>query len=207
MSPERRFSQIKAFFDQTLDTHGPTPRGVDYNSLDALHRRYEQLLKVCNLTQPFTLIDYGCGYGAMAGFMASKGFSFHYFGYDISEKMIAAAREMHQSLPDCVFTTQENELPAADYIVESGIFNKKFDAGDVEWRDYIQQTLTKMNELCTRGMAFNLLTKYSDPDRMRPDLYYADPCFFFDFCKTRFSRNVALLHDYELYDFTILVRK
>jgi len=42
---------------------------------------------------------------------------------------------------------------------------------------------------------------------MREDLYYADPCFIFDYCKRNFSRNVALLHDYELYEFTIIVRK
>jgi hypothetical protein len=29
----------------------------------------------------------------------------------------------------------------------------------------------------------------------------------FDLCKRRYSRNVALLHDYEIYEFTILVRK
>ena len=53
------------------------------------------------------------------------------------------------------------------------------------------------------------LTKYSDADRMTecPDLFYGDPLLFFDFCKRNFSRNVALLHDYGLYDFTILVRK
>jgi hypothetical protein len=42
---------------------------------------------------------------------------------------------------------------------------------------------------------------------MRDDLYYADPLFFFDYCKTRFSRFVTLIHDYPLYEFTILVRK
>ena len=44
------------------------------------------------------------------------------------------------------------------------------------------------------------------PERMRPDLYYADPCRLFDHCKRRYSRHVALLHDYGLYEFTILVR-
>ncbi|MBM3138043.1 MAG: class I SAM-dependent methyltransferase, partial [Chloroflexi bacterium] len=29
----------------------------------------------------------------------------------------------------------------------------------------------------------------------------------FDYCKVNFSKNVALLHDYKLYDFTIIVRK
>ncbi|MGH6609130.1 MAG: class I SAM-dependent methyltransferase, partial [Burkholderiaceae bacterium] len=58
-----------------------------------------------------------------------------------------------------------------------------------------------------RGFAFNSLTVYSDPDKKRADLYYADPCALFDRCKRLYSRNVALLHDYDLYDFTILVRK
>jgi len=64
-----------------------------------------------------------------------------------------------------------------------------------------------MDDHATQGMAFNMLTKYSDADRMRPDLYYADPLFFFDYCKRNFAKNVALLHDYHLYDFTIIVRK
>jgi hypothetical protein len=42
---------------------------------------------------------------------------------------------------------------------------------------------------------------------MRDDLYYADPCELFDHCKRQHSRNVALLHDYTLYEFTILVRR
>ena len=42
---------------------------------------------------------------------------------------------------------------------------------------------------------------------MRGDLYYGDPRAFFDHCKRRFSKQVALLHDYGLYEFTIRVRK
>jgi hypothetical protein len=62
-----------------------------------------------------------------------------------------------------------------------------------------------MAELSRRGFAFNVLTKYSDPERMRPDLYYADPLFLFNYCKKSF-KSVALLHDYPLYEFTILVK-
>jgi hypothetical protein len=57
------------------------------------------------------------------------------------------------------------------------------------------------------GFAFNCLTSYSDAERKRDYLYYADPCALFDLCKRRYSRNVALLHDYGLYEFTLLVRK
>jgi hypothetical protein len=42
---------------------------------------------------------------------------------------------------------------------------------------------------------------------MRPDLFYADPAEVFEYCRKRYSRSVALLHDYPLYEFCILVRK
>ena len=51
-----------------------------------------------------------------------------------------------------------------------------------------------------------MLTTYSDADKQRDDLFYADPLRVFDICKQRFSPRVALLHDYPLYEFTIIVR-
>ena len=51
-----------------------------------------------------------------------------------------------------------------------------------------------------------MLTGYSDADKMVPELHYADPCAMFDWCKRELSRHVALLHDYGLWEFTILVR-
>ena len=42
---------------------------------------------------------------------------------------------------------------------------------------------------------------------MREELFYADPGWIFDQCMRRYSRHVALLHDYGLYEFTVLVRK
>jgi hypothetical protein len=64
-----------------------------------------------------------------------------------------------------------------------------------------------MNDHSSRGFAFNMLTSYSDPERCRNDLYYGDPAYFFDLCKRNFARNVAVLHDYGLWEWTILVRK
>jgi len=106
-----------------------------------------------------------------------------------------------------VFTSQFDEIPEVDYAVVSGTFNMKLDASNTDWTGLVIDCITRMNQRSRKGMAFNMLTRYSDPEHMRPDLYYADPCFFFDYCKRNFSKNVALLHDYGLYDFTILVRK
>ena len=39
----------------------------------------------------------------------------------------------------------------------------------------MSQTLAIMQSLCRRGFAFNMLTTYSDPEKQRDDLFYADP--------------------------------
>lgn len=78
---------------------------------------------------------------------------------------------------------------------------------DQEWWTYLKDILDALDGCSRHGFAFNCLTSYSDIDKMRDYLYYADPCAVFDYCKRHYSRNVALLHDYQLYEFTILVRK
>jgi len=44
-------------------------------------------------------------------------------------------------------------------------------------------------------------------DWKQDNLYYGDPFLFFDYCKRNISRYVSLLHDYPLYEWTIIVRK
>ncbi|HAI76542.1 MAG TPA: SAM-dependent methyltransferase, partial [Microscillaceae bacterium] len=58
-----------------------------------------------------------------------------------------------------------------------------------------------------QGFAFNALTSYSDLEFRKQELYYSDPLYLFDYCKKNFGKNVALLHDYNQYDFTIIVKK
>jgi len=201
--------KLNEYFSQKLEEFGATPKGVDYNGSEAQERRFEQLIKVIRAARPFTVIDYGCGYGAMFDFLNRKEWQFEYFGVDLIEKMVMTGRKSHENFPNAHFTINEDDLPLADYLVAGSIFNIKLDATYEDWRDFVVKTLYQMNSLCSKGFSFNMLTKYSDADRMaqRPDLFYGDPLFFFDFCKREFSRNVALLHDYGLYDFTILIRK
>jgi hypothetical protein len=209
MSIEETQNKLNQYFEEKLDTYGATPKGVDYNGPEAQAVRFEQLVKVIDPIRKFTVIDYGSGYGGMFDFLHGKGWDFEYYGIDLIEKMVIAGREAHEDFPNAHFTTNEKEVPLADYLLAGAIFNIKLEASYDDWQEFTMQTLRKTNALCSKGFSFNMLTKYSDADRMaeRPDLFFGDPLLFFDFCKRNFSRNVALLHDYGLYDFTILVRK
>jgi SAM-dependent methyltransferase len=198
---------VQRYYSQKITEHGPTARGVDWNSEASQELRFEQLLKVCDLDSTFTINDYGCGYGALAHYLDERGCRFRYTGFDISGRMVEQARELEGDPEQHRFVAAEGELERAEYTVASGIFNVRLDAGDEAWESHVLATLDRLDELSERGFAFNMLTSYSDPDRMRPDLYYADPRAIFDHCKRKYSRWVALLHDYGLYEFTILVRK
>jgi len=207
MSESSELRNVTDYFSKKLETHGATHLGVDYNSVESQEKRFFQLLKVMDVTSRYSLLDFGSGYGGMYDYLVKLGHDVHYIGYDIAEPMVIKGRELHPNNPDCLFTDKIDEIPILDYAVVSGTFNMKLDADFESWTAIVIEALEQMNSRASKGMAFNMLTRYSDADRMRPDLYYADPCFFFDYCKRNFSRNVALLHDYGLYDFTILVRK
>lgn len=209
MSIEETQKKLGEYFTDKLKTHGATPKGVDYNGPEAQAVRFEQLVKVIDPARKFSVIDYGSGYGAMFDFLYKKGWDFEYYGIDLIEKMVIAGRETHKNFSNAHFTIDESEVPVADYLLAGAIFNIKLEASYEDWQEFTLKTLRNMDKLCSKGFSFNMLTKYSDTDRMaeRPDLFFGDPLLYFDFCKRNFSRNVALLHDYGLYDFTILVRK
>jgi SAM-dependent methyltransferase len=209
MNLENALKKYKAYFTEKIETHGADPKGVDYNGFEAQEIRFEQLIKVIDPSAAFSIIDYGCGYGALFDFLQKKNWQFTYHGFDMITEMVVAGKGAHKDFVNARFFHSENDLMVADYLVAGSIFNNKFEADNVEWQNMVLTTLQRMNGLCSKGFAFNMLTKYSDEDRMsqRPDLFFGDSLFFFDFCKRNFSRNVALLHDYGLYDFTILVRK
>src|SRR5689334_4675275 len=206
MSKIPDLDHVKSYFDKRIREHGASPRGSDWNSDTSQNIRFDQLLKVVQ-TQSFSLLDYGCGYGALADYLEAKDFEVSYYGYDILESAIETARKTHMDKQRCLFFMDKSQLPVCDYTVASGIFNFRGEQAFEDWTEYVLGLLNEFNQLSVRGFSSNFLTKYSDAERMRSDLYYADPMFLFDYCKRNFSKNVALLHDYHLYDFTLIVRK
>ncbi|GAB4129230.1 MAG: class I SAM-dependent methyltransferase [Raineya sp.] len=201
--------QLNEFYKEQIQIYGSTPQGVNWKDAQAQEVRFSQLLKIIDAKEDFSINDLGCGYGALVEFMKKNSYvNFQFRGYDLSEEMILQAQKTYD-YPEARFyhIQQAQEMQNADYCVASGIFNKKLQLKEFEFLPYILETLEVMNEKSHRGFAFNMLTSYSDKDKQREDLYYASPTFIFDYCMRNFSKNVALLHDYKAYDFTILVRK
>jgi SAM-dependent methyltransferase len=202
---------IGRYYSDRIERFGPTPAGVDWNSGESQTLRFNRLLEI--LVDPAdpqpadSLIDYGCGYGAMADYLEQGGLAIDYCGFDISRAMITAARSRPTRTLRRTFTDDPGSLRRAAFAVASGIFNVKLDSPVEEWKAYVWDTIEGLDRLATRGFSFNMLSMYSDPSKRRSDLFYMDPLDVFGTCQRRFSPRVSLLHDYPLYEFTILVRK
>lgn len=201
--------QTDQYYTQKAKEFGATSKGADWNS------KAPQILSFDILTglfsheknKRFTLCDFGCGYGYFSAYLREKGYHCSYTGIDVSETMIDLANETYGEQQDTVFLHSSGLTQMYDYIVASGPFNVRQQTDPDTWTQYMIATLNEFHRCSGKGFAFNCLTKYSDAEYRKEYLYYADPLFYFDYAKRHFSRNVALLHDYDLYQFTIYVRK
>ena len=203
---DRVLEPVARYYAGKLRAYGTTARGVDWDSPDSQDQRFTELLRVCRGDRRASMNDYGCGYGALAVRLRRDGYHGPYRGYDVAPEMVAAADGQAGVLDDCRFTSHAGELTVADYTLASGIFNVRLEASVDAWERHVRDTVDRLAALSLRGFAFNMLTSHADADRMRDDLYYADPAAWLTYCLRRFPRSVALLHDYQLYEFTMLVR-
>jgi len=205
---DKILNEVNSYYSEKIRKNGATPQGVDWNSIESQELRFEQLSDIIKQKENFSVIDYGCGFGAMYNYFKKSDFkNFKYIGFDISQEMIQEAQKLYGNNTNTEWYTVLPENYTADYVIASGVFNVKLETSNEDWKNYMLITLQQINKFSTKGFSFNVLTKYSDKEFMKEYLYYADPLFLFDYCKTNFSKYVTLKHDYPLYEFTLVVKK
>jgi SAM-dependent methyltransferase len=204
MTADLDLGDVARLYEKSLDDHGVSSKAVGWPTADSHRLRFTKLASVIDASQgPVSINDLGCGYGAFLTYLEEKQCPVGLFrGYEISERMLDMARE---TVPQAeLHLSSQLDLPA-DYSFACGIFNVRLQQNEQEWIAFIERTLDNLDAFSTRGFAFNLLSTYVDYKDDK--LFYGDPLHFFDLCKRRYSRRVALLHDYPLWEWTITVTK
>jgi SAM-dependent methyltransferase len=201
---------IAVAYGRRLKECGLHPRGVYWKTHEGQTLRFEILLGIIDPrfdeTGGIRINDLGCGYGALFELLKDMPAMVggQYYGYDISEDMVKTAQEKIQ---DSRASFERNMIASkrADYSIVSGTFNMKMDSDPNYWLDYIKESLIQLWRTTERGLAFNMLSSYEKHKQF--GLYYADPSFFFEFCMQNLSKNVTLLHDYQLVEWAIFVHR
>jgi SAM-dependent methyltransferase len=199
---------VEAYYSAQLARFGPVPLGVDWSSAAAQTLRFDVLLRAIRPEGPFSLLDYGCGYGALTDHLAARGLgACRYVGYDISDAMLRAASSRPGALDHRRFVGAPEALPEVDYCVASGVFNVSLGVPPEAWFAYMAGIWDEMSRLSRVAFAFNCLSALAEGPKRLQLLYYADPARVFEHCRRTYAPFVSLLHDYPLPEFTLVVRK
>src|SRR5438067_13756347 len=125
---------VERYYTGRLQEHGATARGVDWNSEESQRLRFRQLARLWDDERDdASVIDFGCGYGALLDYLRDAGRAFVYQGFDISDAMITEATSRAGARGGgrggrggrSTFTSDSAQLERADYVVASGGFNVK----------------------------------------------------------------------------------
>jgi SAM-dependent methyltransferase len=200
-------SDVAAYYESKLAAHGPTSRGVDWNGTASHELRHRQFLRLFDGAVDASILDLGCGFGDFLRFLRAQGHRGPFIGYDVASDMIAEALRLHGEGSDRQWRVGAKPAETRDFAIASGIFNVKGNEPTETWARYVRDTIDVLALAGQRGFAFNVLSLSSDPARRAAHLYYADAIEMLSHCLSRYGRSVALLQDYGLYEFTVLVRR
>ena len=199
---------INQLYKENLTKFGVNSKSVGWKDSESQILRFEVLNKIIeDPNLEFSVNDYGSGYGAHLTHLNASGYKVNsYNAYDINLEMLEKLVEVHKSSSECAIQTLHSaELSTyADFSFVSGTFNVMPNDDTAKWEGAIKERLQQLKKYSKKGFAFNLLSTYVDWHA--DGLFYADPLFWFDYCKNEISKNVALYHDYDLYEWTILCR-
>ncbi len=190
--------------------NGATPKGVFWSNQENVRQRFEILCRVFDPEDiargDSTITDLGCGYGALYDFLKSHPIlrGGEYRGYDICEALLDACTTRIRD-PRASFHHRMYVKEPADYSIVSGTFNLKLEANEADWLTYTQMSLKHLWGKTNKALAFNMLD-IAEAEPM-DGLYYAVPEDFEAFCRENMSKNVEIVTNYGLPDFTVFVRR
>ena len=198
--------KIENLYSNNIRAHGVSSKAVGWNSKESQYLRFEKLLSMIDLKEEFSINELGCGYGELYKYLIDKNYDFSLFnGYDISEEMLKECGVYLNQPSNLNLYHSSNIETFSDYTIASGIFNIPFDNTSDEWQVYINKTIQNMYQFSKKAIAFNFLTTYVDYEA--DNLFYLNPEEIFGFCMQNYGRNAQLIHNYNLYEFTVVINK
>jgi SAM-dependent methyltransferase len=155
--PARAVDSVVAFYERTLDRHGPgSARGVRWPSDELQRRLFEGLMAAGGPWPGASVADVGCGVGDLYAHLQEQGLEVKYWGCDLAPAMVAAARRKHPQARArfVVRDILERGLPRRfDFVVASGTFNIRVEDHEA----HVRRLVTAMYEGCRRAVVFNVL--------------------------------------------------
>lgn len=189
-----RIGAITAFHRQ-LAADGEGPDG--WGSVEGRTARFDALVRAANY-RGGSVVDYGCGTGALRAHLAALGYPFTYLGLDMNPAALPHGAQFRPIEPDAV------DFPEVDYVFASGVF--QFADGDDP--HYYRRLVGSFFRRCRVAVAVNFLSALRDDAARDPEELYLSPADAVDLATSLCGRWV-LDHSYhpDRGDLTLGIRR
>ncbi|RLB76370.1 MAG: hypothetical protein DRH24_17985 [Deltaproteobacteria bacterium] len=191
---------IIEYYENCLKRHQDELKIVGWRSKKRQDLRFKVLSQIDDLSHS-SVLDLGCGLGALGEFFQKQEIQVYYTGYELCGRMVNMAKKLRPYLRiKEVDILKDDVQERFDWILSSGVFNLRLNDNLA----FLKKMLAKSFDLCELGVGVNMLSTYVD--YQDAELYYARPEEVFAFAKTMTPR-VALRYDYMPYEFTLYLYK
>jgi SAM-dependent methyltransferase len=171
---------------RTLGWHKGRQRVRFAAALDAVGTRFGSLL------------DVGCGFGDLFGYLSDRGWRGDYLGLDVCPELLEEGRKRYGPRGarfECIDLSSETLASSADVAIAIGIFNHRLKGDHLE---FVAQMLHAMWAHSTQAVVVDFLS--ATADRPKPDLFHADSDVILRMA-LGYSKRVRLDHSYMPFEF------
>lgn len=149
------------FHRHRLSAYGKGSFGaLGWKSMESQTKRFEVIASAWNLNGA-SILDVGCGYGDLKGYLDQRFTDFHYTGIDQQPEFIAEAKQLYVNTPHTYFFQTDftqADFPKVDYVIASGALSYR----SVNTH-FVYEMIAKMYSTAHCGIAFNLFNVETFP--------------------------------------------
>ena len=147
------------------------------------------------------ILDVGCGFGDLCGFLKYKKLKFQYLGLELNPNLIEYGKDRYLQANFKIFDIEKNNIIGKyDWVIISGLFNFKRD--NPYW--FIEFVLRKVFRSCRKGVSVDFMTSYVDFKNRNAN--YVEPEKIMKICK-KITPRMSLRHDYMPFKFCVYLYK
>ena len=210
------YKEIINHYEKCFKKFGDTARGVDWTKEEQVDIRYQIMLEITNffeksfnLSKKISILDFGCGLSHFYEYLKNNDLNhIEYTGLEISKKFFEASKKKFPKntyiygdiLKD---TSILNKF--YDFIILNGVFTEKRDLSYDYMFDYFEKMIVSIFKNCSKGIAFNLMSKQVDWEV--DTLFHVPIDDMANFLTKKLTRNFIIRNDYGLYEYTVYVYK
>lgn len=198
--------QRKGLIDKHRDSferHGYSPNTLYWVSRGVQKARFKVLAEI-GVSSGDSLLDIGCGFADLNGWLLGHDVQVEYTGLDLSPDIAGKAASLHPQAEVLCGELFDFDWPpqSFDWVMLSGTLNWQLNDDGA----YARRVIQRMFELCRDGVAFNLLNLRHRDMRHMQDLVAFDPDEILAFC-AQLTPDCRCRTDYMANDFTIYMQR